>query len=243
MSRPIATAPAFARSYYKVVAVMPTANSERLRLVSIYDGSTEYALGEITSPPEGCWVCPDLLTCIQHASKLPYGCRMHDAPRAIVQARCWGEAPAAAAGHPTDTATKLCFASILPLALIPYTAAAQPNAPAGYDLTGGNAVRVLRDNRTASAPPPRPPMLRISAGEAIRRYGTDGGARLQAMTAGLHEDVLYAEARLDRIRAIGRVAEPSPGDVAARPPSAWIQRALEREAMGRAAAPSAARAR
>ena len=52
--------------------------------------------------------------------------------------------------------------------------------------------------------------------------------RLQAATAGLHEDVLLAEARLRRIRAVHDVSGAAEGE---RPQqSAWVRRALARTA-------------
>ena len=63
----------------------------------------------------------------------------------------------------------------------------------------------------------------MPAGRAARIYG--GGEaqahRLQATTASLHEDVLLAQMRLQRIRSVNIVS-------AAAQPSAWIQRALAR---------------
>ena len=206
-------------AFYKLVAIVPDVDGQR-RYVSIYDGMTTYALGVRTSPRNGCWVCPDLLTCVQHAASLPSHAALFAAPRAIMQVRCWGVAPTRV--H-ADTATKVCFAHCLPIALLPYTAAAQPNTPAGDDLTDSE-VRALNDEGPATAPPARPSMLRLSAGEAARRYGSDGGIRLQAMTVGLHEDVLYAEARLARIRAMSFDNRADQGE----DPPAWVQRALAR---------------
>ena len=64
----------------------------------------------------------------------------------------------------------------------------------------------------------------MSAGRAARVYG--GGEaqaqRLQAATAGLHEDVMLAEMRLERIRSVNNVSAPQAQ------PSAWMLRALAR---------------
>jgi hypothetical protein len=55
--------------------------------------------------------------------------------------------------------------------------------------------------------------------------------RLQAATATLHEDVLLAEARLRRIRAVNDVSASSgTGTGAAPPQAAWVRRALARTA-------------
>jgi hypothetical protein len=68
--------PAGAQTYYKVVAVMSST-----RFVSIFDGRTEYALDEVTAPRGGCWVCPDMLAVVRHATTLPSrSARLH-APR------------------------------------------------------------------------------------------------------------------------------------------------------------------
>lgn len=217
-------APRTCRAYYKVVAAIP-ARTGQPRLLSIFDGVTSYTLGMVTSPTGGVWVCPDVLTCVRHADQLPNAAALGTAPRAIIKALCWGTPPASA--HP-PSASKQCFAHCLPVALLPYTAALQPNTPVGVDLTG-DTVCTLDDPRPNSAPTPRPPALRLNAGTAARMFGSDGGTRLQAMTATLHEDVLYAEAQLERLRAISRQARirsQEPGVDTQRP--AWIRRALAR---------------
>ena len=55
------------------VACLPGPESDVAlpRYVSIFDGETEYQLDSVTSPPDGCWVCPDLLACVEHATALP----------------------------------------------------------------------------------------------------------------------------------------------------------------------------
>ena len=71
----------------------------------------------------------------------------------------------------------------------------------------------------------RPPALRMSAGAAIRTYGGGGAAqghRLQALTVGLHEDVLYAEQRLRQLQSL-QLASIDPAQS-----PAWVRRALAR---------------
>ena len=222
--------PAHARTYYKVVAI-----SGGGRFVSIYDGTTTYALDSITAPRGGCWVCPDLLAVVQHSTTLPSRSALLEAPRAILQCAGWnaaGQAPRVPRSHAAmHSTTKLLVTHVMPLAVLPYTAAAQPGVPAAEHAFLSDGVATLsstvRTGRPQSAPAPRPPAMQMPPGAALRTFGGGNAQaqRLQATTAGLHEDVMLAQARLNRLRAVNTVSVvPADG----RPPSAWIQRALAR---------------
>lgn len=224
--------PPGARTYYKVVCVV---NTSPLRFISIYDGRTQYRLDATTSPAGGCWVCPDLLQVVRHSSTLPSrSARLH-APRAILQVLGWnsgGVAPTVSPAHGSQ-ASKLLVSHVHPVAVLPYTAAGQPGTAAGQEEALSDGIATLSSNfgsRPRSAPPPRPPELQVTSGQAARTYGgtLERGQRLQAMTAGLHEDVLLASARLQRIQSIN-------GGAAARSAGAgdgvqrdWVRRALAR---------------
>lgn len=225
-----------ARTYYKVVACADATNG---RFVSIYDGRTQYALDITTSPVGGAWVCPDLLAVVRHAGTLPSRSARLLAPRVILQVIGWndpGRAPMASPAH-AASATKLLVSHVRPVAVLPYTAAGQPGTPAGLeDFLADDVAMLSSSERPSTAPPPlRPAELLMRQGEATRTFG--GGLqraqRLQAATAALHEDVLNAQARLRRVRAIGDVGGGGGGSTddssaAPPPPREWMRRALAR---------------
>jgi hypothetical protein len=220
--------PSGASTYYKVVAVV-----DRSTFVSIFDGKTTYRLNEVTAPRGGCWVCPDLLSVVQHSARLPSRSARLGAPRAVLQVSGWDDPEFVRPSTPGARGairTKRLVSHVMPLAVLPYTAAAQPGTPVGQEemLAGG----ITSGTRPRSAP--RPPEISMAAGRALRIYG--GGEaqaqRLQAQTIGLHEDVLLAEARLRHISASVTVdiSHPSP----------WVRRALARTGRDAEAAPTPA---
>ena len=238
--RPVRVPPT-ARTYYKVVAV--TSAEE---FVSIFDGRTKYKLDEVTTPSGGCWVCPDLMAVIQHSNTLPSRSARLRAPRAILQVAGWNRnniAPPAPPGHGRST-TKLLVTHVMPLAVLPYTAAQQPGArPDQAEFLSNSIGQLSQTARTSgrpiSAPAARPPSLTIAPGLANRVLGTaEQAQRLQAQTAGLHEDVMLAEMRLRRLQNVNRVVAPS-GEQ-----PEWMRRAVERYAGSNAepARPHAVRA-
>ena len=162
--------PAGARTYYKVVAVIGR------RFVSIFDGKTQYKMDQVTTPPGGCWVCPDLLAVVQHATTLPSRSAQLDAPRAILQVAGWntgGVPPRMPAGH-SQSRSKLLVSHVMPLAVLPYTAAGQPGMGEHHAFLSDGIAAVsslVSSGRPVSAPPPRPPSMQISSGEANRTYG------------------------------------------------------------------------
>ena len=217
---PAALAPADAQLYYKVVAVESPHS-----FVSIFDGRTPYRLGEVTSPPGGCWVSPDLLSVVRHGARLPSRSARLASPRAILKVQGWNAGstrPVTPAGHESST-TKVLVTHVLPVAILPYTAAGQPGTPAGQEhmLSDTIAALVASNSRPLSTSP-RPESLRVSAGLAARRYGggEEQALRLQAHTAALHEDVLHMQARLERARGVANVSSSAP--------SGWVRRALGR---------------
>ena len=227
MARPPPPIPRDARTYYKVVAFVNN------RFVSIFDGRTTYVLDEVTSPRGGCWVAPDLLAVVQHAAHLPRKSKYLEAPRVILRVAGWNDAgipPEMPSGHGEAGRTKLLVANVMPLAVIPYTAAGQVGAANEHQhLSQGVATlsASMRSGRPTSAPAPRPPALTTPAGENNRNFGAGQAQaqRLQAATALLHEDVMLAEAHLARLQGIQRVTTPSDA-----PQSDWVRRALARNA-------------
>ena len=210
--------PSEAKVYYKVVAVQHPGAATGPRFISIFDGCTEYSLDAVAAPPGGVWVSPNLLACIQHAAEFPSRSALYDAPRAILQVLGWG-------GESSWKRNKLRVAKCIPMAVLPYSAAAQQGIPTSQVPLLVDGIATL-GSRPASAPPSRPAVLQLSAGAAHRMYGGGHaqGQRMQAMTVALHEEVLYAEERLRRLQNI-------------RPPSGlreqanlapWVQRALNR---------------
>ena len=76
--------PRRALEYYKAVAVVEG------RLLSIFDGITEYQLHQESHNPSGIWVCPDLFSMVQHTRrKLPGRCALLDAPRVTIRLLGW----------------------------------------------------------------------------------------------------------------------------------------------------------
>ena len=220
--------PAGARIYYKVVAVIGR------RFVSIFDGKTQYKMDQVTTPPGGCWVCPDLLAVVQHATTLPSRSAQLDAPRAILQVAGWntgGVPPRMPAGH-SQSRSKLLVSHVMPLAVLPYTAAGQPGMGEHHAFLSDGIAAVsslVSSGRPVSAPPPRPPSMQISSGEANRTYGAGEAQtrRLQANTAALHEDVILARVRLERLRSVNDVRALNDSH-SGQPQPQWMQRALAR---------------
>lgn len=180
--------PARARSYYKCVAISGD------QFVSIFDGRTRYELNGVTSPPGGCFVSPDLISVVRHSQVLPSRSARLGAPRVILQVLGWssgGNRPATPRNHGSEPDKEL-VEHVMPVAVLPYTAAGQPGTAPGQEDFLSDSVATL-SSRPSSAPPPRPPELRMSAGSAARSYGgqaREQAVRLQAATVGLHEDVL-----------------------------------------------------
>lgn len=242
MSRPAAEsvpavrpprAPRHARTYYKVVAIGGGG-----RFLSIYDGTTVYELDRVTSPQNGCWVCPDLLAVVEHAAMMPSRSALLQAPRAILQLAGWnaaGQAPRMPRGHAAGI--KLLVQHVMPIGVLPYTAAAQPGVPPAEHAFLSGDIAMLSSSmrgRPQSAPAPRPPAMQMSAGAANRTFGAGAAqaVRLQAQTASLHEDIMMAEARLARLRAVNTVSVDTGADGAPRPQRDWVRRALARTAGG-----------
>ena len=219
--------PSDAQTYYKVVAVTsPTS------FVSIYDGTTQYALDRVTAPAGGCWVCPDLLSVIEHSSKLPVQSVRFGAPRAILQVLGWCEdaasLPRAAVAHAALSSTKKLVTHVCPVAILPYTAAGQPGTVVGQEEMLADGIAALGSSAAAQRPrsaPRRPAQLAATGSVSRRTYGGNAllnGRILQAQTASLHEEVLHAQARLRYVSASVTISSDG------RPPSAWMRRALER---------------
>ena len=221
MSEPSAPrAPRHARTVYKCVGVSHSAGSPVF--FSIFDGRTQYALDSITAPPGGAYVCPDLLSAVRHGGQLPRRSRRLDARRAILQCLAWNEdGTVPNAAH--SNALKLRVSHVLPTAVLPYTATAQPYVPEALDSFYSDGIATLSARpQTAPAAARRPRELTTSAGLALRIYGGGLGnaTRMQAQTASMHEDVLLAEARLARLREI-RLGGMTPS-------TDWQRRALVR---------------
>lgn len=233
---PAPTAPSSARVFYKAVALQHDVRDGRryLSYWSIFDGTTEYKLGEITTARRGVWVSADLLQCVRHSKRLPRRSARYAQPRVLLQ--CYGWNADGSTPLPHLDAEKLNVSHILPLAVLPYTAAAQPNAPAALhefyagpiatlaspELVSAAMAGLRPEARPRTAPAaPRPRELTMSGGIALRVYGGDGSARLQAQTAAMHEDVLQAEARLNQLQSIRLDAMPDQL-------SEWQRRALAR---------------
>lgn len=221
--------PSTARTYYKVVACEDATSG---RFVSIYDGRTRYAMDTTTSPAGGAWVCPDLLSVVQHASTLPSRSARLNAPRVILQVLGWnsqGREPVVSPAHAGST-TKRLVSHVRPVAVLPYTAAGQPGTPVGLEdfLTEEVATLSSADRPRTAPAAPRPVQLTMRSGEAARTFGgtVERAQRLQAMTAALHEDVLNAQARLERVRAVADVSGTL--DDPGAPPRDWMRRALAR---------------
>ncbi|KAL1510531.1 hypothetical protein AB1Y20_006834 [Prymnesium parvum] len=201
--------PRRAREYYKAVAVLDG------RMFSIFDGRTEYVLSRELYDPNGLWVCPDPLSVVSHArQQLPRRSVLYDAPRAIIRLLGWsalGYSPAA----PEYGSMKLSVTNVLPIAVLPYSAAS-PLSPRSLPSSFFEA----HQRPPSAGRRPRSAGMEVSAGLALRLYG--GGephsARMQAQTIQLHEQVRQAQERLDAIRAIrlSTIENPAP----------WVQRAM-----------------
>ena len=226
--------PPGARTFYKSVAVVHDGGHAHAahytpRFVSIYDGRTVYEVDRVTSPQDGCWVSPDVLACVQHATALPRESVLLAAPRAILRVIGWGPPPldGTASRHRHNDSTKLCVAHVLPTAVLPYTASGQPNALPEHHALLSDGLRYLSSNRPSTAQPARrPQVLQMTGGQAMRMLGGGGEQawRMQAMTVTLQEDVLFAEERLRALRNM-RLEE-----VPAEQQPAWMRRALSRHA-------------
>ena len=179
-------------------------------MLSIFDGVTEYSLGQETAVGTGCFVCPDALSVVRHAPSLPSRCALRDAPRVLLRVLGWnddGSSPVPGVGQ-----RKLAVTHVLPVAVLPYRASTSP--------PGGVQLHALGRPHSAGR---RPTETAIPPAEAWRRWG--GGQpqseRMQARTALLEEDLLEAAARLERVNGLRLEAVTSD--------SAWMRRALARE--------------
>ncbi|KAG8462125.1 hypothetical protein KFE25_011575 [Diacronema lutheri] len=128
---------------YKVVAALGG------RLISIFDGQTEYALGVPVHAPAGEWLyaCASYEDAVR--APLPRRSRLRLAPRAVLRCTAWGEQLVAAHGHAAKLATEwLCPEELLPMPLGYTTLVRREGAPSpaelaalAYDSRGGAGWR------------------------------------------------------------------------------------------------------
>lgn len=105
------------RGVLQVVAVTTSGG-----YLSIYDGRTVYALGQVTSPSGGSWVCPSLEACTRHSKRLPTSSVLLNAPRAILRVDAWNESdqvPQPPPGIPASTNDKMVFQFVRPVEVLP----------------------------------------------------------------------------------------------------------------------------
>ena len=178
--------PSHAVECYKAVAVVQG------RMLSIFDGVTEYRLNAVCQSSQGgLWVCPSLLALLLHAAQLPRHSALLDAPRVVLKLRCWnanGSQPKPSQGN----AYKLRCTHVVPVAVLPYGAeplpplAEQPAAPAA-PLPASRPATAPAGGGAASLAASLPPGL------ALRTFGGyahwRGSALLQANTTQLEEEV------------------------------------------------------
>jgi hypothetical protein len=105
--------------YYKAVAVVY--RNSVPRYFSVFDGTTEYAIGKAASPAGGCWVCPSIEAVALHAAKLPVRSALLDQQRVILRVAGWttGSAPQWPEGHAPNE-HKLLVSHIRPIEALPY---------------------------------------------------------------------------------------------------------------------------
>ena len=207
----ITTVPSRARVYYKAVAVVGN------ELRSIYDGTTVYVFGVKTFKASGIWVCPDLDSLIRHMRRrLPRRSALADAPRVVLRVLGWDEATPPVATHPS--VEKLAVTSVVPTAVLPYSAEGIPDGWTGPQRAAVNGSGARSRPRSAEA--------RMSSAAAWRQFGGGGpqSERMQAITAQLHEDVAEAQARLRTLQA----GQESFHHAA----SGWVDRAMQADAPG-----------
>ena len=209
--------PEHAVECYKTVAVVGG------RLLSIYDGVTEYQLHRATHlRHSSLWVCPDLFSLMVHAAQLPSRSVLLDCPRVVLRCLCWNED----GSPPTPSrrsALKLRVSHLLPTAVLPYGAEplptlAPPTEPPPAVPSGGRRPR--------SAASGLPSVEAMPPGLALRTYGggVPRGAMLQAATTRLADDVVQMEATLRSAQQLGASARGAQAED--RPQSAWMRRAL-----------------
>ena len=106
--------PHHAKLYYKVVAARDDGSFR-----SIYDGTTNYAVGEVTTGPP-LYACHSIGAVVVHGRhRLSDECAMLDAPRAIL--RCWGWRLDGSLPAPVGTPGKYRLDALLPIAALPWS--------------------------------------------------------------------------------------------------------------------------
>ena len=103
--------------FYKAVAVV-----DGSRFFSVFDGTTEYLVGRVSSPPGGCFVCPTLSAVLVHAAKMPVRSALYESPRAVLRVAGWnahGRAPSWPEGHPPSK-DKLLVSHVRPISVLPH---------------------------------------------------------------------------------------------------------------------------
>ena len=106
--------PHHAKLYYKVVAARDDGSFR-----SIYDGTTNYAVGEVTTGSP-LYACHSIGAVVVHGRhRLSDECAMLDAPRAIL--RCWGWRLDGSLPAPVGTPGKYRLDALLPIAALPWS--------------------------------------------------------------------------------------------------------------------------
>jgi len=167
------------------------------RLLSIFDGQTEYPLHEPRFLKTGIWVCPSITEVVSHAYHLPRVSALHGAPRAILRVLCWNaDGTRCVYDNRHGGVDKMRATVVLPVALLPFSAESPLQPP-----TSGSYGTTPSTHRRAEVRGPRGPEAQL---DARRTYGSGSRwrTRMQAQTVQLHEDVALMEERLLLTRAM-----------------------------------------
>ena len=126
ISRGALTPPWYAKSYYKVVAVVGPGGprGDAYHYVSVYDGVTRYDVGSTVCHPAapghggGLYVSPTIEGCLRRDKNMfPRNSMLLNAPRAIAKCRCWNERRET---DPVFYGTKLAFTFARVDEILPY---------------------------------------------------------------------------------------------------------------------------
>ena len=206
--------PASAREFYKVVAVQGGGHGgdhRPERFVSVYDGVTEYRLGETvrsalsSSHGGGLYVSRTIAECVSRdADGFPASSALVDAARrAILRVVAWNSD---AAQPPVRYGRKLAFEFVQPVETLPYPSTWRPGY---YDRAAAPVpVRLSANEEAEGVLRPRT-QIRLEEAAAAQGGAQQRRVRLlaaQAATVALEEDVR----RLERRRETAQNAPPMP---------------------------------
>jgi len=182
--------PQWAKPYYKVVALVDG------RPLSVYDGVTEYSIGQTIMHPTGedhrggLYVSPTVEGCLRRDMDMfPSESVLLGAPRAIAKVLAWNHTRAA---EPVRYGTKLAFTYVRTAELLPYPASWPQNNDDRRVLQ--NQARPVNINEAEIRMPHH---VRHDPSERIGPVSrTEALLRAQATTINLEEEVAKMERQL-----------------------------------------------